>query len=191
MRSGPRCLVAVALAGAVFACGRVSGPERSAEARPFEWTSRVGWLHGDCLALADSTLAPGTAVTVVAFDDVQSLVTARIDRPTTSGDDCWPLLEGRGATNLEGGATFYRVDVPEGVSLGLGIGVVDAPPTLAATDGVVRGDLDGDGRPEAFTQCATAEGVRFEVWSGEPFTGTREWNGYYYLDYDQEADCPD
>ena len=55
----------------------------------------------------------------------------------------------------------------------------------------MTGDLDEDGQPETFTECATAEGVRFAVWDGKPYSGTPKWESYYYLDYDQEADCPE
>jgi hypothetical protein len=50
-------------------------------------------------------------------------------------------------------------------------------------------DLDGDGTPEVFRVCASAEGLHFTVWSGRALEGVRRWHRYFYLGYDVEANC--
>ena len=40
------------------------------------------------------------------------------------------------------------------------------------------------------TEGLAAEGVRFGVWERAAYEGAPKWEGYYYLDYDQEADRP-
>jgi hypothetical protein len=46
-------------------------------------------------------------------------------------------------------------------------------------------DLDHDGKPERFRQCASSEGLHLTVWSRE----VRRWHRYHYLGYDTEANC--
>jgi hypothetical protein len=188
----PGGLLAAALVLAtLMGCGHhPAKPAAPAPPPPFRWESHVGWLHGPCMAIADATLAPGTPVTLVLLDEPQSVVAAQIGERTTSGEGCWPLLEGRRTVNTQNGATFYRIVVPAKTRVRLAIGVLEprAPVTVAA--GAAEADLDADGQPETFTECSTTEGVRYGVWTGVPYRGVSRWSGYYFMDYDQAANCP-
>ena len=50
-------------------------------------------------------------------------------------------------------------------------------------------DLDGDGQPEYFRSCMSAEGIHFTIWTGKPLTGKLRWHQYYFLGYDVSANC--
>jgi hypothetical protein len=187
----PAFVGGVMLVTAVMGCGpRRAEPAPSAPPPAFRWESRVGWLHGPCMAISDAALAPGTPVTVVALDDPQSVLDARLGERTTAATGCWPLLEGRRETNTQGGATFYRVVLPPGTKVRLAIGVVEPRKPVAIANGTAEADLDGDGQPETFSECATAEGIRYGVWTGAPYRGVSRWSAYYFMDYEQQADCP-
>jgi hypothetical protein len=184
-------LTGVAVLGlGVVACHKASGPEEqtkqgaAAGSQPAAKTI-IGWLHGNCLAVQDAALSDGTPLLVASLGDTPSVVNAKVDHKLRDGDTCYALLQDRRKQNESAGRSFYIVSLPE--TLEMAIGVVAAPPQ-AAVDGQL--DLDGDGKPERFVQCATAEGVKFSVWSGEPYLGTPLWSDYYYLAYDTEATCP-
>jgi hypothetical protein len=61
--------------------------------------------------------------------------------------------------------------------------------SLSISQGLARGDLDGDGRREYFRQCTSGEGIHLSVWTGKPLTGRRRWQAYFYLGYDVESTC--
>src|SRR5262245_42393329 len=79
--------------------------------------------------------------------------------------------------------TFYRVDRVSGAvpDLGVSYAIASSLGPILVRAGKVEGDLDGDGTPEMFRTCTSAEGVHFTVWSGPPFAGTARWHGYYYV----------
>ena len=41
------------------------------------------------------------------------------------------------------------------------------------------------------TECSSAEGVHYNVWSGEARKSSRLWHGYWYAGYDLEPNCSD
>lgn len=129
----------------------------------------------------NSGLQPNGPLRVVALDDQPTVVAGRIIGATTSSGVCAPLPEDRRRSNDEW--SFYEVLLNG--KAGLGIAVTGEQKLV---DG--RIDLTGDGKPEQFTQCSTAEGVSFRVWNEMPYRGTPLWSGYYYLGYDTAATCP-
>jgi hypothetical protein len=172
------------------ACSALT-PDLSPQPQLFEFRSRVGWLEDTCLAINNPHLAAGANVTVVRLGTPQSIIAAKVLKRTTSGDECKALIEGRRDANLRHGAFFYLVAVPSAHTSGMGIGIVGELPALSIDNGMVRGDLDGDGRDEFFSTCMTSEGLNFAVWSGEPYDGKLSWSAYYYLDYDVHPTCPE
>jgi hypothetical protein len=71
--------------------------------------------------------------------------------------------------------------VPDSTSLPSVALVVATEATWSrGADGVVRADLDGDGRPEEARRCTADEGEHFTVWSPRPGGGrVRRWHEYY------------
>jgi hypothetical protein len=188
MRDSAVLLVIVLCCG-LSACQKTaeSGPEpgesvsAKAAAKPI-----IGWLHGNCMAVQDASLSEGAPVLVATLGEPPSVVKATVDHKLRDGDPCYALLPDRRKQNESGGRSFYVVSVPE--SLEMAIAVIGAPPQDSGNGQL---DLDGDGKPERFVQCVTSEGMKFSVWTGEPYQGTPLWSDYYYLGYDTEADCPE
>ncbi len=156
----------------------------------FNVSDRIGWLHGNCLAIKDSGLKKGTKLTVIKLGKPQSVSEAKILRPVQSGDQCHALLEGRKTVNLSEGNSFYLVTSLDKDDLGLAIGIINPKTTISSTNGMVHTDVNGDGVEDYFTQCSTSEGMSFSIWSKSPYKGEPLWSAYYYLDYDVEANCP-
>lgn len=176
-------LIAIALAS-VLGCGGEPGGSQPAAANDAPLASRVGWVNGSCLAIADANIPPDTTIAIVSLDeDARPVVEARVAASTTSSELCAALLDDRRASNVNKGWTFYEVRSSRKIDFGIGV-TGNAP----RVDG--RLDLTGDGAAETFTQCSTSEGISFAVWSGKPFAGTPLWSGYYYLGYDVEPTCP-
>jgi hypothetical protein len=184
MRSRHSLNIAMAISCALLpACvsGRIVGNSSDLRAS----ATRIGWLHGPCIALDHGGVAPGTEVTVVALGGPQRVLSAHIGGHASS-DACPALQEDRREANLAGGLSFYRIEPLDEAMLA--IGVVGALPVDASG---AAPDLDGDGRSDTFGHCATAEGVRFFVRAGPESRGKPLWSGYYYLGYDLQPDCPD
>lgn len=181
-------LVAMAIAVACVLPGCASGDRSLRKAENAGSNRAIGWLHGNCLALAGSKPRIGSQVAVVALGDVQRIVAARITGKAVGADECIPLLDDRRAGNLREGLAFYRIDADAPVELGIGVVQSHADPVPAVSDLL---DTNGDGRRDTFSHCATSEGVQFSVWADEARRETPLWSGYYYLGYDTEADCPE
>jgi hypothetical protein len=147
--------------------------------------SRIGWLHKACFAVKNDSLQPNVALVIVKMDEPQSTIHATVLARTMSDKVCPALLPDRKATNTARGLSFYEVSFPDKQSVELGIGIIGL-----ATNGARGIDVNGDGKVDRFTQCATSEGISFGAWSGTPYEGKPLWSGYYYLGYDAQANCP-
>jgi hypothetical protein len=175
---GTRTVLAMLIA-VTAGCRAESPASQVGLALPLE--QRVGWVNGSCLAIMNSALPAAAAVTVVALDDAPAIIAGTIVGATTSSKVCAPLLDDRRRSNDKW--SFYEVRLDGKADVGIGV----AGHVTRVDEGI---DLTGDGMPEQFTKCTTAEGLSFRVWSGKPYTGIPVWSGYYYLGYDTEADCP-
>lgn len=176
-------IVAVLVCSVLVACASTTAGPAADASGP---SSSIGWLHEGCIALADAKVRAGTGVVLVSLEEPQRLTLAHIQGPADDPHVCPALLEDRRVANLAEGLSYYRV-MP--ATEGLAIGVLSDEAGLADIESVL--DIDGDGRRDAFGHCATTEGVRFTVWAGQSGQGEPLWNGYYYLGYDVQADCPD
>jgi hypothetical protein len=145
---------------------------------------RVGWIDSSCLAIDNKKLEEGMPLTVVAFGDTESIIQAKIMGATQSAALCPPLRHDRRAINSER-LSFYEIAPQDGRKIELGIGLIGNVSRLGA--GI---DVNGDGKPDQFTHCATSEGISFGIWNGTPYKGKAIWSGYYYLGYDVDPTCP-
>lgn len=138
--------------------------------------SRVGAVFPSkdriCLAIANSRLKPRSPVSVVVNSAQQEVVTAWVDA--------------RGCPNeadLPREFTLYRLGVPPREEALSGVALIGV--SLERDGNRVRGDIDGDGAPEYFRECASQEGVHYTVWSGT----RRRWHFYLFVGYDLEPSC--
>lgn len=137
-----------------------------------------------CLTIANDSLRPGTRLIVVSPRPPQRIdtesVAARRDRACTELGDEW------GSAMIRP-ASYYNVRAADGVELGDVAIIVTGDRSFAERGEVVEADLDGDGDPERFHECASREQVHYFVLTGR----TRRWHASYYVPYRLEPDCDD
>lgn len=179
-------IVAATACVLLMACASTAAPSSSSSTS--EVSPSIGWLHGGCIALSAAEVAVGTGVVLVSLDGPrQTLTSVRISEHADDVEGCPALLEDRSAANRANALSFYRVEpVP---TTELAIGVLSGRSGIVDVDAVL--DTNGDGRRDTFTQCSTAEGVRFSVWADKAGHGEPLWSGYYYLGYDVQPNCPE
>jgi hypothetical protein len=174
---------------AAVSCGHGADPQSFvAIGSTFPFAERIGWVHGPCLAIANSQLSRGMPVALVITDEPQRVEQARIGEPTDSAADCPALAAGRAKTNGEA-LSFYVLGPRTIATTELGLGIVGPPQNPRVVNGRAQVDLNHDGHNELFTSCATSEGIRFAVWTDQANRGEPRWSGYEYLNYDLTPTC--
>ena len=136
----------------------------------------------ECLAIMNSSLAPNSPVFLVNAAEPQTVEEARIVTrdescrdPSAADPDLQPYAIGLDQTSAHG---FTPV-----------IAIANYGAGWKKNGALVAADLDGDGLPEHFRSCASAEGIHLTVWTGPPITGILRWHQYHYLGYDVTPDC--
>lgn len=127
-----------------------------------------------CIAIRNSTLAPGAQITLVSAIAPQSFTPATIS--AISPTPC-PVTN-----EVDPAASNYNVDgstnqLPKLTPL---IAVARNPSVFNTNNNNVQADLDQNGKTETFRACSSADGIHLTVWSGAPLTGAILWRGYYY-----------
>jgi hypothetical protein len=188
---------------ALFVTWGCTPTEPSAKAGPIAQTSlayeeRIGVaeleldMSEGCLAVRNPSIKPGVKVTFVDQGDAMQLNKAPgiiegsvVDRLS---QECGKDI----ATGNSGGSgfAFYRIrTVKEWQGNRFVFAIVDPSGPIALRNRKVEVDLDGDGTTESFRVCSSAEGVHYQVWSGEPLQGKPRWHWYVYAGYDTEPSC--
>lgn len=168
-----------ALACSPKAAGPVSESTGAASSQPAaNYTPRIGvgvsTASRTCVAIQNSTLQPGNAVTIVLPLAPQSFQQATISGPAKSA--C-PVSK-----DLMPGLSSYDLDLTSGSVQKLlpFIAVVGSSAPFSAASNNVQADLDQNGKTEVFRACTGQDGYHLTVWGGNPLTGTLLWHGYYY-----------
>jgi len=143
----------------------------------------IGMDNQICFDIKNPNLHPGDYIKIISLDRPQSIAQAtvieRIDKTCSKQDKNDESENHYKLKHLKG-----KIE-PSAIS----IGVVNPEAQFIVRNGIVSGDLDGDGKKEYFRICASSEGLHLSVWSGKALTGKRQWHRYYYLGYDIEGDC--
>lgn len=136
-----------------------------------------------CLTIRNDALRENETIDLVSPNKPQTHITARIENKLSQTCSANAVIQAD--------ASFYsiRVKQDEAKPTGPAIAIAGIKGDIEVREGVVRADLNGDGRLESFRQCASAEGLHLTVWEGEPLKGRRLWHGWYYLGYDVEPGC--
>ena len=150
----------------------------------------MGWVHGNCLAIKNSTLRKGTQIALISLDGKQAIYTAQIDTPASVESDCPALSENRAQPNKMDGRVFYQLNFPQSGADQLAIAILADSLPMRSDIMTFNKDLDGDGIIEVVNTCDTSEGIEFSLWSGAVNTGKLLWSDYYYLGYDLQPTCP-
>lgn len=131
--------------------------------------SEVGWLHGNCLAIKNANVSPGSQFTLMHFDSENISEKAKIKQKATDSEECYPLSYDRASVNKSAGYYFYTVKSNKPVSLAIGI---LKPEELSAYE-------------LKLSYCNTTEGIKFSISK----SNSKIWEGYYYLGYESEPTC--
>jgi len=174
------------LAAEIAGCSNQSQLDQSD--KPQSLSKKVGWLHGKCIAIRNTDIAKGTNLLIVRLGDKVDVIEAKILHKTESEIDCYAMMADRKSVNLASGAIFYVVSSPQ--ALETGIGVLDDNKESPVWDLIIESKKNIVSLRK-FTQCATSEGLQFNVWNGSPYKSKAVWTGYYYVGYDIEANCPE
>jgi hypothetical protein len=152
-------------------------------------SGQIGWIHNKCIAIKNNSIKKGEEIAFVSFDTEQQILTGTILDKTVDGSNCPALLDDRKTINTSEGYTFYTILTES--KLDLAIGLVGKATNFKHENKIVMADVNGDGKQDVFTQCASSEGIHFSIWSEKPYVGEPLWSGYYYLGYDIEPNCPE
>lgn len=166
----------LALTVLVAACNKtpdVQEGQPSPDPAAIDYHRSIGWLHGNCLAIMNPDLSPGTSITVVQPHQPPVVSNATIAERTSSSETCKALLEDRRKVNIESGYTFYSVHSKPEINLGFAL----------LGNKIQPADYQ-------FDYCNTREGLSFTVKARPEQGGAELWNGYYYLGYESEVTCP-
>lgn len=144
-------------------------------------------MHGNCIALKQPDIKPGTGVTIVRLDDPQKIVRSIVTGPAKTEGDCYALTEDRATANITAGNFFYSIPTPRPVALA--VGVLHRSGSDNRTDAEIL-DINHSDAKYVYFDCATSEGVEFSIWKGEPYKSEKVWSDYYALGYDVDATCP-
>jgi hypothetical protein len=140
-----------------------------------------------CLATGNGELVSGAKL--LLYEPYQeTAAAARVVAP--AGEECgelksrfvWPRRP-------DGPVHLFRLEPqdPDSAKTLAGAGVLFAFLNAASLPADGRIDLDGDGRPEQLSVCASSEGLHFLVESGQKV----RWHAYYHLGLEIEPDCTD
>jgi hypothetical protein len=127
-----------------------------------------------CLAIQNSTLQPGSPVTLVSPASPQSFTAAQVSGP--SSHPC-PITQDVNPLWSSYDITVSQGDLPKLLPF---IAVVGNPSGFLTENLTVRSDIDQNGKTETFRACGASDGVHLSVWRDAPLTGTIVWKGYYY-----------
>jgi len=184
-----RCRCALNTTAVLFMLIVLSGCRQS----NFQYDQQIGVanIQGEkneaCLAIANPSIKPGSKLTLVAAGEEPMVGTATAAELLPKDCDNSHLS----STELSNsGPTFYRIRTDEQwKNGGYAFAILQPSGPVTISGKKIEGDLDGDGTKESFRECASAEGVHYQVWSGEPFSGRPRWHWYIYAGYDLEPTC--
>ncbi|PCK07260.1 MAG: hypothetical protein COA42_15180 [Alteromonadaceae bacterium] len=174
---------------AISACTNLSNDTQETPA-----SKHAGWFYGECLVINIANLPKGTPVTLVDAEGTENKFLSTIIAPTKNPDKCPPLHKERSGGNTIDGNHFYLISKPEETQFdttftyGIAVVLEKNSRSLPISETL---DLDNDGTMDSFSVCAASEGINFDIWKAAPYKSEHLWNGYYYLGYDIESDCPE
>ena len=136
-----------------------------------------------CLIIRNDALKAGTPITVTRnFFDTTAVAPTGLKVGKKLPKDCTTPP----SAMAEQGAAFYEVQIPN-------IRAADgANGFVYVGDSIQPSKPTGwvlEGKPVAFRECASGEGLHLTVWSGKPLESKRLWHFYFYLGNSMESNC--
>lgn len=183
-------LIVMFLLLAVSACQKKSNAELDeVKNTTYDLNKNIGWIHNNCLAIKNNEIKSDDKISIVVLGKHQKVVISTIVKKYNSSIGCPQLLDDRKSINISEGNSFYLIK-PLSKQIDLGIVLVGKVNNIKEGRELVTVDINRDGKPDYFTECASSEGIHFSVWSEKPWKGKKLWTSYYYLGYDIEPNCP-
>jgi hypothetical protein len=161
---------------------------------PVAITKYAGWFYNDCLAIQAPNLVTGTNVTLIDSEDTDSTHNSKVLGPARTADECPALADDRKSVNTQDNKDFYLISKSKTIKAegffiyGVALVISDNKTFESISETL---DLNNDGIQDSFSSCASSEGINFDIWSATPYKSKNIWNGYYYLGYDIDPNCPD
>jgi hypothetical protein len=189
-RSFRRSRALIAFITIALACRGDSRAGSFMDGRPFDYSSQMFVADEDssgtfvCFASNDTTLLPGTRVTIVFTGHPQHSAIGRI-----RSREKLPCIPGPPMPPMD--SMMYVAEMPRDTSDRIGIPIVLLG---SVAEPVQRGDtvtieIEPGQPPIRFRFCASTEGLHATAWAGTPLTSSRRWHAYYYLGYDVDPTC--
>jgi hypothetical protein len=142
----------------------------------------IGWFHGNCIAIYNQNIPKGTEINLITTEAHTNAIKAEISGKITDDSQCSALFADRKHVNIDAGkVSFYQVSADTILNVGIGI-LNDSKNKYEVLD------INQDGVNDKFYSCTSSEGIHFKISDGT--TNNIIWNGYYYLGYDIESNCP-
>lgn len=144
-----------------------------------------------CLTIFNDALQPGMKVALADQPPRTEEGGAAVQDATLVERLSEPCDDRVSAGGGDGDESYYRIRASGAEWQGgrYQYAIVDPRQPLDVREGRVAGDIDGDGTPEYFRNCASSEGVHYQVWTGVPPDGRGRWHRYVYAGYDLQTDC--
>ncbi|MEK7348384.1 MAG: hypothetical protein AABZ94_05885 [Candidatus Eisenbacteria bacterium] len=145
--------------------------------------------------IADSTLAVGDTLTLLTNPELPPTSPETPAPPRLTAAHVGRRLGRETARDLVEGPTEWayllRVAEFDSIESTIGIGIVAPRAAFVIREGHVESDVDADGMIERYSECASFEGVHFQIWEGRaPFQGEFVARFYYYVPYALDPTCP-
>lgn len=168
---------AVLLLATLAACHKNSEKEPSGQAA-VDYAPRIGVAVStdsrSCVAIQNTTLQPGSPLTVVIPSSPQSFVETQVSG--SSASPC-PITHDVNPAMNSYDIKANTGTLPKSTAM---IAIVGPASQLSMENVSVQAHLDQDNSTDTFGACGADDGVHLSVWKGRPFTGTPIWKGYYY-----------
>lgn len=142
----------------------------------------IGWFHGNCIAIYNKNIPKGTEINIIPIEDHVTAIKAKILDKISDDSQCNALSADRKYVNIaDDKVYFYKLFADTVLDIGIGI-LNDSENKFEIYD------INKDGVNDKFHSCTSSEGIHFKIFDG--ITKNLIWNGYYYLGYDIESNCP-
>lgn len=157
---------------------------------PFDYRARMFVADEDssgtfvCFTAQDTTLLPGTRVTIVFTGFPQHSAVGSI-----RSRERLPCIPGPPMPPMD--SVQYVADMPRDTwdRKGIPVVVLGSVPKPKQRGDTVTIAIEPGRPPIRFQYCASTEGLHATAWEGVPFVSRRRWHAYYYLGYDVEPTC--
>lgn len=167
------CAFALASCG-----GKQSQPQQPTAQSTVNYAPKIGIAVSTaartCMAIQNSTLTPGSQITLVNPAVPQGFMPTQV---TGQASEPCPITQETDPSWNNYTLSSSQPNMPKNTPL---IAIVGPANNFSLNNTFVNADLDGNQKQDSFRACGASDGVHLSVWQGPSLTGTVLWKGYYY-----------